>query len=815
LGNAAKQTVVLARQPLVSGAKVILIVGVALGYFIAARLSLALLEPVDGVAVFWPAAGVASGILIALGSAARWTVVVGVVAATIAANLLGDRNIGSSVFSAVANAGEALIVAGLIHRFCGYPFELNELRRVLALFAATVAGTSLSGIVGTVGFVMFHGSTASPLVIWLHWFSSDAVGIIAVAPLAIGLASLIRNLPPQREIAEGVSAFAVVSLVCALLVFLPNHPWTGELAIGALCPLLLWIAARLGPAFTAVATFICAITIVWATIFAIGIFGDSHLSIEQRVLGAQATILAISLGGLVLAALFSERRLHETRLQNALRAGGVIAFDWDVSADEVRFSQNVTEILGLHPQRVLSGTEWLKQIHTEDQQRVSSLFERARPDQPSHSIAFRCRRPDGGEVWLEQIAIVQFDSAGNPTRINGLTTDVTERKRFDEKLSLAWKTAEMANRAKSSFLAAASHDLRQPLQTLKLLQAALEPHHPGGEARKLVAGIGQSLDTMTSILSSLLDVNRLESGNLRPSVSEFSLNEIFEPLAGDFVAPVQESGLRLCIVGSELIIRSDKRMLTEMIRNLLSNAVRYTDRGRILLGCRRAGDNVRIEVWDSGVGITEDQLPHIFHEYYQGTVGAERGGFGLGLAIVKRLGEILDHRVEVRSIPGKGTRFFVAVPRGRSGVNVPEANPPVHPHHDAFLGSVLAIEDEASVRSALGRLLKKRGVDATIVATATEALTLVTEQGLRPDVLLCDYNLRGSMDGIETIRHLRAALGRNIPATVMTGDTRSQTVHSISAQGISVLIKPFSAEELVEALKGQEKRVTTADAALH
>jgi signal transduction histidine kinase/ActR/RegA family two-component response regulator len=699
LGTAAKQTVVLGRHPLASGVNVISTVGVALAYFFAARLSLALLGPVDGVAVFWPAAGVASGILIALGSAARWTVVVGVVAATIAANLLGDRNIWNSVFSAVADAGEAVIVAGLIHRFCGSPFELNELRKVLALFAATVAGTSLSGIAGTVGFVLFHGSAASPPVIWLHWFSSDALGIIAVAPLAIGLASLARDFPLRREIAEGVLALAVVSLVCALLVFLPNEPWTAELAIGALCPLLLWIAARLRPAFTAVATFICATTIVWTTIFAIGIFGDLELSIEERVLGAQATILAISLGALVLAALFSERRVHE-----------------------------------------------------------SAILER------------------------------------------------------EARLQDAWKSAELANRAKSSFLAAASHDLRQPLQTLKFLQAALEPHHPSGEARSLVAEIGRSLDTMTSILSSLLDVNRLESGNLRPSVSEFSLNEIFEPLAGDFGAPVQERGLRLCIVRSGLIIRSDRRMLAEMIRNLLSNAVRYTERGRILLGCRRTGDNVRIEVWDSGVGITEDQLPHIFNEYYQGTDGAERGGFGLGLAIVKRLGEILDHRVEVRSIPGKGTRFFIEVPRGRSSVNVPEAAPPVHPHNDAFPGSVLAIEDEASVRSALGRFFKRSGVEATIVATAAEALTLVREQGLRPNVLLCDYNLRGSPDGVETIRHLRAALGRNVRAVVMTGDTRSQTVDSIAAQGVSVLIKPFLAEELLETLRGQTPRVMSASA---
>ena len=689
MGTAAKQTAVLARQPLASGANAILSVGVALAYFLTARLSLALLEPVDGVAVFWPAAGVASGILIVLGSAARWPVVVGVVAATTAANLLGDRSIWNAVSSAVANAGEVVIVAGVIHRFCASPFELNDLRRVLSLFAATAIGTSLSGIAGTAGFVLFQGSATPPLVIWLHWFSSDAIGNIAVAPLAIGLASLVRNVPPRREIVEGVLGLAGVFLVCTLLVFSQNEP---ELAIGALCPLLLWLAFRLRPAFTAVATFICAITIVWATVFSIGMFGDTHLPIEQRVLGAQATIVAITLGALVLAALFSERRLHE-----------------------------------------------------------SAILER------------------------------------------------------EARLQDAWKSAERADRAKSSFLAAASHDLRQPLQTLKLLHAALESHHRRGEARKIVAGIGRSLETMDSILSSLLDVNKLESGNLRPSLSEFSLNEVFEPLAEDFVASVQERGLQLCIVRSELIIRSDRRMLAEMIRNLLSNAVRYTDTGRILLGCRRAGENIRIEVWDSGIGITEDQLPHIFNQFYQGIGGAERGGFGLGLAIVKRLGKILDHRVDVRSVSGKSTGFFIEVPRGRSGVKMPGAVPPVHPHNDAFLGSVLAVEDEASVRSALGRLLKKKGIDATIVATATEALTLVSDQGLRPDVLLCDYNLRGSTDGIETIRCLRAALGRNVPAAVMTGDTRSQTVDSITAQGVSVLIKPFSAEELFGALRIQKR----------
>jgi len=407
------------------------------------------------------------------------------------------------------------------------------------------------------------------------------------------------------------------------------------------------------------------------------------------------------------------------------------------------------------------------------------------------------QRKHGGLVSISLTVSPVKNAEGRIVGASKVARDITEQK-------LAWKTAELADRARSVFLAAASHDLRQPLQTLKLLQAALELHQQTGETRNLVTEIGRSLDTMTSILSSLLDVNRLEAGNLRPCISEFSLSEIFEPLAGDFAGLVLERGLRLCIVGSELIIRSDRHMLAEMIRNLLSNAVRYTDRGRILLGCRRAGDHVRIEVWDSGVGIAEGQLPHIFDEYYQGTEGAERGGFGLGLAIVKRLGDILDHRVEVRT-SGKGTRFFIEVPRGQSSVNRAETAPPLHPH-DAFRGSVLAIEDEASVRIALGRLLKLRGVDATIVATATEALTLVIEHGRRPDVLLSDYNLRASRDGMETIKHLRAAIGRQVPAVVITGDIRSETVDSITSQGVSVLIKPFSANELLDALRGKEKR---------
>ena len=723
----------------------------------------------------------------------------------------------------MANAGSPVIAAGLIQRFYGAPFELNELRRVFGLFGAAIIAALVCGFVGAVGFAYFHPSASPVTSIWRHWVVTESLGTITVAPLMIGLASFLRNAPPRREIAEGLVALAVVATLCLLLVILPNEPWTLELAIAALCPLFVWIAARVRPAFTAVATFMCAITIVWTTIFAIGLFGDTRLPLEARILSAQATILATSFGALVLAALFSERRLHELailereqRLEEALRAGGVITIDWDLRAGLMRLSQNAAEILGLGPKQSLSGEEWVRQIHPEDRPSVTARLNIASLDERSHSMTFRFLRPDGGgEVWLEQVAVTHFDAASRPTRINGLTTDVTARMRSEQEISRAWKSAALADQAKTSFLSAASHDLRQPLQTLRFLQAALEPHLPEGEGRVLVGGIARSLDTMSSILSSLLDVNRLEAGDLRPSKSDFAINDVFDSVAADFLDSVADKGLRWRLVRSNLMVRSDKGMLEVILRNLLSNAVRYTDRGTILLGCRRAGDKVRVEVWDSGVGIAPDQLPHIFQEYYQGSHGAERGGFGLGLAIVRRMGKMLDHNIDVRSTPSKGTGFSIEVPRGDSIRHATERAQAARFEKGAFPGVILVVEDETSVRSSLFRMLKMRGVEAIVVATADEALARVTRQEFRPDLLICDYNLRGSVNGVDTVKALRAALAWNVPAIVMTGDVRSEVVDSVAAHGISILIKPFLTDELLQHIARLHQGSMPVDALLN
>jgi PAS domain S-box-containing protein len=336
---------------------------------------------------------------------------------------------------------EALITAGLIERYFGPRFSLDSLRQVLGLIAATIVATALSGIGGTLGFTYLRGSTAPLLTTWQHWFLSDALGILTVAPLLIGLASTAREPPSRREFTEGLVALAVLLVMSGIVVSLPREPWVTFVPIALLFPVLLWLAARCQPVFAAAGAFIVALTIVWTTTFGIGIFGDLSLAIADRILLAQASILAVSLCAIVLAALFAERRQHavtllesETRLQEALTAGAVTAFDWNVDASLSRRSENAAQILGLHPQQSPSAAHFLAGVHPDDRARFRSLVRNLRPDSPSYSVTFRFIRPDGREVWLEEAARAEFDAGGRVVRLKGLTLDITERKRAEEAL---------------------------------------------------------------------------------------------------------------------------------------------------------------------------------------------------------------------------------------------------------------------------------------------------------------------------------------------------------------------------------------------
>lgn len=295
-----------------------LAVAVGIVYFVAARLSLALLTKPEGVAVFWPAAGVSAGVLIALGPRARWPVVAGTMAATIVANLLGDRSLWGAVLFALCNAGEAVLTAWLITHYFGSDFSLSKLRNVLGLAAAAIMATVVSGIGGTIAFKLFHSTTAPLLTTWQHWFASDALGIITVAPLLIELASASRDRPPLSELVEGALAVAALALVSGLAIFLRSDLLATVGPVAVLFAPLLWLAARCRPVFAAAAAFIVSFSIVWTTTFGIGYFGNPGLSMAERVLAAQISILLVAIGASVLAALFAEirdkRRLAEAAL---------------------------------------------------------------------------------------------------------------------------------------------------------------------------------------------------------------------------------------------------------------------------------------------------------------------------------------------------------------------------------------------------------------------------------------------------------------------------------------------------------------------
>jgi signal transduction histidine kinase len=295
---------------------------VGFGYFLAAAFSVRLVLEPEGVAVFWPAAGLSSGLLIALGPRARWPVLAGVIVATTATHLIIKDPLGAGIAFGLCNGAEALITAGLIHHYFAPDFNLTRLRNVIGLFAAAVAGTSVSGIGGAVTYRLLRGPSATVLETWQHWFASDAIGIIAVAPLVIGLAAVVRRPSPRSEAIEGTLALVALAVMTGLIIPLPHEPWDDLLPITWLFPILLWLAARCRPAFSAAGAFVVSITIVWTTVLGIGFFGDPSFPITERVMGAQTSILVVALSAYVLAALFAERResaAHLTRSYTMLQ----------------------------------------------------------------------------------------------------------------------------------------------------------------------------------------------------------------------------------------------------------------------------------------------------------------------------------------------------------------------------------------------------------------------------------------------------------------------------------------------------------------
>jgi signal transduction histidine kinase/CheY-like chemotaxis protein len=360
--------------------------------------------------------------------------------------------------------------------------------------------------------------------------------------------------------------------------------------------------------------------------------------------------------------------------------------------------------------------------------------------------------------------------------------------------------AETATRAKSRFLAAASHDLRQPIHALGMFVARLAQLPHDRETRHLIANLEASVRAMQDLLDALLDISRLDADAVRVQVQPVPLAPLFDQLRGALQPVASDKGLRLRLRSSEIWVQSDPTLLHRILLNLISNALRYTGNGGVLVGCRRSrgGSHLWIEVWDTGVGIAPEHQQDIFREFYQiGNPERDRSkGLGLGLNIVDRTARLLGHPLQLCSVPGHGTRFRIELPLARPGdlQSLLAAAEPL-PVDDVRGLRILVIEDDRQSAQALRGLLDSWGCVVAVVEGLQGALTVV-DGGFVPDLVLSDFRLRAGESGIQTLERLRTTLARSLPACLMSGDTDPELIQSCRDAGLPLLHKPVPPAKL-------------------
>lgn len=416
-------------------------------------------------------------------------------------------------------------------------------------------------------------------------------------------------------------------------------------------------------------------------------------------------------------------------------------------------------------------------------------------------IDLLAKRQDDSEFPVE-ISLSPVQSSAGPF-VSTVIRDVTERKRMQDEIIAARQEAERANKANSAFLAAASHDLRQPVQALSLLNGALRRTVKDERALEMVDYQQHSLTAMTNLLNSLLDISRLDAGAVTPELEDFPVKRLIDRLSDEFARQAQQVGLEFTSSSSATVINSDPNLLAEIIQNFVSNAIRYTDKGSVKLECSDRNGQCLIEVTDTGIGIDEDQLEEIFREFHQCKApGASKEGFGLGLAIVKRLSDLLGLTIKVTSDIGKGSCFSVSVPvvSGVSASDEGDTSADTGVHETAS-GLVILIEDDINVANAWGLLLEAEGYSVATAASAPEARALINHLDETPKLLISDYHLLDGSTGVEAVSAIREFFDEHIPAFIVSGDTSKVVKEARLLDNCTLMCKPIDTNRLLSAAR--------------
>ncbi len=418
-------------------------------------------------------------------------------------------------------------------------------------------------------------------------------------------------------------------------------------------------------------------------------------------------------------------------------------------------------------------------------------------------VALSGCRHDGTEFPAEiRLAPVHSDGVDF---VLAAVRDVTDRRRINEELREARAEADSANKAKSRFLATASHDLRQPLQTLQLLSAALGRRVTDAASLDLLRRQQAALDSMGDLLNALLDVTKLESGALQPNLEEIAVADVLADLQRQFDAVATSSNLTLDMSASGDWLQTDRVLFRQLLQNLLNNALKYTREGGVTVSVHRDADYLRIEVADTGVGIPAPELDRVFDEYYRvDTPGARPRGFGLGLTIVRQIARLLGYTVTVESELGRGTTFALVIPAGNlvepSAGQTATAGP-AHERSDIPKPGILIIEDDAPVRDALQLVLKLEGYPVHVAESADAAEALFASCGAEIDLVVSDFQLGDGRNGLELLEKLRSRADRDLPAVILSGDTSPALAAIGNVRRVALLRKPVDTPRLISLLE--------------
>jgi PAS domain S-box-containing protein len=380
-----------------------------------------------------------------------------------------------------------------------------------------------------------------------------------------------------------------------------------------------------------------------------------------------------------------------------------------------------------------------------------------------------------------------------------LLQEIDERRRMEARLREAKLEAEQANLSKTKFLAAVSHDLLQPLNAARLFTSALLER----PSETLVRNVSNSLEDVENLLGTLVDISKLDAGVIKADIAPFALSELLDNLAAEYTELARSEGLELHFVGCSALVRSDIQLLARILRNLLSNALRYTYKGRVVLGCRRQHQRLSIQVWDSGMGIAEERLEEIFQEFKRGDVQRpdQDRGLGLGLAIVEKIAGILGHRISVRSWPGKGSMFSVEVPLSATA---PKSLPQLamsEPMLERLQGArVWVLDNDAAICAGMRTLLEGWGCQVITALSEQDLARQVDNYHAEADLLIADYHLDDDQNGVDAVARINGRRGRAIPALMITANYSNELKQQIRELGHTLMHKPVRPMKLKTAM---------------